>query len=847
MSRFFKAVLPIGVLCGIILGGTTLVSAKSTLTDEELNIYSQNNITFYEPCNTENNGEINGCNIKVSGSTIEEKIWTGLTSFLSDEQAAGVMGNMAHEGGFNPARHESAFINSSPNFAITKNTDDSYGIGLIQWSFGRRVRMLDYINEKAHELLDKFIDTGRNIYGKISGQDFLDKAGDDATNQLIMLELCFLKQELEGNSTYSGLMNTSTVDEASDYFLEHVEVPADIPGQMPIRRDDANKYYNQFHGKDFSDDSSASTGESDPSCNACVPGSLNINGAAVCLAWPLGTDEKVNAFPNGSGTDLFTSFWESDDKVYKDGGPEHKVGAYCCGFSAAAVHFSGYDPDFASSCGHDDHIHNQFQYKYAKSHPDLWEVIPYDKSILRGGDVIYYSNPSGGGHSYVIVQDEKGELYIAEASQANFFGVIHKYRDPPSINMAFIFRAKNARNNSSGISVTDGVKSSSTTGTLSSGKTSGNGDINASAFELAWPEGTSDSVYRSKAWDKFVEAFNALPGRKNRGGQAWNDGKSCMVFVNTVLQYAGALKMEKLSSVTWDLIKSDDWEEVGGEGNDGAGLTYEDLEPGDVLSYFAAGSSSDGSDQYKGLGLHHEAIYGETPDGKGRIIEAGFEIEWGHVNGKKLDPKSKLVNNWARMVRVFRWKKQSGDSKCDVCAGVGDDSGGGWLKEGGYSSTKEAEEIIKEYHKKWKNDKPHFGDVCDHGSFRGSPHANCTNFSMWFAYNYMHCTDLANKGVNGYNVADKVYSVCKRKFNKIKKSNTPSVYSIVSWNSPVGKMGSFNHTAVVVGINKEKNQIIFADAAWCSQDGRIWEDKLNLYEGRGTYVDISDYVTGLRT
>ena len=166
------------------------------------------------------------------------------------------------------------------------------------------------------------------------------------------------------------------------------------------------------------------------------------------------------------------------------------------------------------------------------------------------------------------------------------------------------------------------------------------------------------------------------------------------------------------------------------------------------------------------------------------------------------------------------------------------------MKEGGYDNVEDAKGIISEYHKTWKNDKPHFGDVCDNrGKFYGSPHANCTNFSMWFAYHYMGCTDLAGKGVNGSLVADRVYGVCKGKFDNIKKSNTPTVYSIASW----GGLLFSNHTAVVIGINKAKNQIIFADAAWCDSDGRIWEDKLSKYEGHGTYVDISFYVKGLKT
>lgn len=638
----------------------------------------------------------------------------------------------------------------------------------------------------------------------------------------------------------------------------HGWVIAELDGELYVVEAGYSKGHNGFwgHVSDKVEDYHVHTDElvifrakGGPSCDSCEKGSMNINGAAVCLAWPYGTDESKSIWPTGSGTDLFNEFWANEEGVVKGNGTGdcHDKGAYCCGFSAAVVRYSGYDPNFDSACGVGDHLGGGAnQYLYAASNPDLWELIPWDgsKDKIKGGDVIYYSGASTG-HSYVIVQDESGEFYIAEASLCDWYGRIDDYSAPPLGTSAFIIRAKNAKNSNVGVSVKDGVKPSSLTGKLTSGTGQGNGDINTTAFDLAWPEDTPASTSKAKAWDKFVEAFNSLPGRKNTGGQTWRDGKSCMVFVNTVLNYAGALSMDKLSSVTWNLIESADWEEVGGEGNDGKGLTYGDLEPGDVLAYFASGASADGSAQYKGLGLQHEAIYGETPEGEGRIIESHFEAQWGHVAPGKLDPKDEIAGGWAKMVRVFRWKKQSGGDECDICAGS-DESGDGQLKEGGYDNVEDAKGIIEEYHKTWKNDSPHFGDVCDNGKFAGSPHANCTNFSMWFAYHYMGCTDLANKGKMGYEVADRVYEVCKGKFNKITKSNTPTVYSVVSWNRPVGKMGSSNHTAVVIGINKAKDQIIFADAAWCNNDGRIWEDKLSRYMGNGTYVDISAYVTGVK-
>ena len=107
-KRLFLLSGLLAMMCGVGL----VFNDANALTDDELIDYSLNEIMFYEKCKVE--GSSADCGITVSGSTIEEKIWTGLTSFMTEEQAAGVMGNMAHEGGFNPARHEGKFLSSNP-------------------------------------------------------------------------------------------------------------------------------------------------------------------------------------------------------------------------------------------------------------------------------------------------------------------------------------------------------------------------------------------------------------------------------------------------------------------------------------------------------------------------------------------------------------------------------------------------------------------------------------------------------------------------------------------------------------------------------------------------------------
>lgn len=789
----------------VVIGLLAGIKSTGALTLEELVLYSQNNIVFTKPCKTGSSGSAD-CGITVSGSTIEEKIWNGLTQFMTDEQAAGVMGNMAHEGGFNPARHETAFLNSSPNFAITTNTKNSYGIGLIQWSFGRRVNLLNLIKEKASDLLEKYIDKGRSEYGYLSGSDFLTKAGDADTNTLVALELCYLKQEFEKNPVYAEVLNKNTVQEAADYFLEKIEVPADIEGTRSVRRADAEKYYNKFHGKTISGTASDS-GSGDP-CNASIEGSKNINGAAVALAWPLGTSRSKYEWPNGTGTELFNEVYpkllsKGARRSYKGcNGPVY--GASCDRFVATVVRYSGYDKKFPTGVG----LGEGLQGGYPLKHQDLWKRIPWDgdPEALQAGDIVLRS-----GHVAIAVQDEDGKFYIAEAGLCNSYGHIRKIRKKE--NFDYIIRATNAKNSTVGVSVTDGVKTSSTNGTLTTGTGRGNGDINASAIALAWPEGEGSPT--KTATDKFKEVFASLKG--GSGSSCWKDGKSCSVFVNTVLLYAGAQTGEKVKCpgcIADDMIESDDWEEVGNESN----LKNKDLKGGDVIVYYNKGSNpgNESKYDYKGLHVAHIAIYVETSDG-GRIAEASYCSHFGKIN--KLNLNSDISRGYAG-ARAFRWKKQNSGVDCDVCGDAGSD-GDMQLKAGGMTLA-EAKEFMKyyseaamgKYYKKTGDIRFGSNNALVHDA--GCPYGvmnNCVAFSQWFINQYTTVGPSWNSTTNGVGLVKSLARTAG-----LKTGSSPRPYAIFS-NAQWSYAG---HTGVVLGVDENAKKIVVGEASCSAGVGGLY-------------------------
>ena len=190
----------------------------------------------------------------IKGTTAAEKIWSGLTSLgFTDEQTAGIMGNMQHESNFNPVQHEGSQYRKYWPMDLGGNSEKPYGLGLIQWSFGRRIRMYNYIKEQAPDLL-KYFNTPQqysmkngSIYG-CNGDCFIQTVGDQVADQFYSLELTFLYDELNSHKSYSGIFNQKSVYDSAKFFLEHVEIPQNPQIEHHMNRaTDAQKYYDQFH------------------------------------------------------------------------------------------------------------------------------------------------------------------------------------------------------------------------------------------------------------------------------------------------------------------------------------------------------------------------------------------------------------------------------------------------------------------------------------------------------------------------------------------------------------------------------------------------------------------------
>lgn len=134
--------------------------------------------------------------------TTEEVVWDYLKAAgYSDIQTAAIIGNIYQESGLNPARVES----------------NGEGIGLVQWSFGRKQSLINYASSK--------------------GKDWSD----------LESQLEFLVSELDSKQFYQPykdtFMNPYSVSEATEAFCFGFERPNKEKANLSFRQEKAWEAY----------------------------------------------------------------------------------------------------------------------------------------------------------------------------------------------------------------------------------------------------------------------------------------------------------------------------------------------------------------------------------------------------------------------------------------------------------------------------------------------------------------------------------------------------------------------------------------------------------------------------
>ncbi|APX31815.1 hypothetical protein BH708_02775 [Brachybacterium sp. P6-10-X1] len=201
---------------------------------------------------------------QVVGSGIEEKAWNYLRGAgYTEEQTAGVMGNIQRESGFNPFIAEGS--------AGTPNV--SSGWGLVQWTADRHAKVRDAV---IAELGDRF-------YVAAPSMDQLPESmTQEDIDTMVLFQLRYIISELEGTEKAAGdhLAATTTVAEATESFESKYERAGVVA--LSERIANAEAFYEKFAGSPVPDagGTQAQTGTDTPSATMTPEDVASATGAS---------------------------------------------------------------------------------------------------------------------------------------------------------------------------------------------------------------------------------------------------------------------------------------------------------------------------------------------------------------------------------------------------------------------------------------------------------------------------------------------------------------------------------------------------------------------------------------
>jgi len=229
------------VLQTVIISGVTAAIVSAVLP-------SVSQAATSSPTCTDSSRTSPGAPDTVVGGDIEEKVWNYLRGAgYSEEQTAGVMGNIERESGFNP------FI--AQDGASTPSV--SSGWGLVQWTGSRHAEIRDAVIDEL----------GADYYLAAPNMQQLPAAmTDEDVNAMVLFQLRYIISELEGAEKAAGdhLASTTTVEEATRSF----EAKYERSGVMAIdeRIANAQAFYDQYTGT-----ATPAPGGTDPAPNPGEP------------------------------------------------------------------------------------------------------------------------------------------------------------------------------------------------------------------------------------------------------------------------------------------------------------------------------------------------------------------------------------------------------------------------------------------------------------------------------------------------------------------------------------------------------------------------------------------------
>jgi hypothetical protein len=362
----------LAILMALVISLGFVADTTRVLAIPDLDYYSGNDILFYDPdasCGTSGSGSAN-----LVGNSNAEKIWNFLVSKgLTNEQTAGVMGNIQAESNYEPNKVEQA---------------NGVGYGIAQWSYGRRTAL-----EAAAK-----------------------KKGVDVSDMAFQLE--YLYQELTSrpadrpeykqfSSEWEMIKGQTTIEDALVAFHHEFEISHLM--NEPNPRESVIRERGQAAKDAFASFSKNTPNASSSSSNCSSAATGNLSQATLAYAWP----DYHSAPYVQKKPEYEAAVTKAKSEGRYVGDMCHGGGVDCGGFVTLLITTSGFDPSYNSN-GKGGATDAQAAWAQ-KNWQTLGNGGSIDTGTLKPGDVAI-----SGGHTFVYVGDIRGfnsPNKIASASQ----------------------------------------------------------------------------------------------------------------------------------------------------------------------------------------------------------------------------------------------------------------------------------------------------------------------------------------------------------------------------------------------------------------------------------------------
>jgi Phage tail lysozyme/Peptidase family M23 len=317
------------------------------------------------------------------GSNNQQKAFNYFASNgYSREQAAGIVGNMIHESGVEPARLQSTAPGTVTHPSAAVNS--SAGWGIVQWT-----------------------PAGKMIRPSMNATD-----NDEAKVESLEWQLDFLHKQLEGQGPLPEgeagrqLKASHSVGDAAYAFGRYFErfAGSENPNDPEFneRRTTAQEVFDTFAG------SGTATGT-----GGCGAGNGNIVQTALSLAWDTPGHGKNRSDAKPSYQDAMPKY---------NGATDYDPYSDCGVFVATVMVMSGVDKDYVRrlTTAQREYVRNSSKYVVFENLNSVDQLKPGDVFVHGGHTFIYTGNYEGGdGETYNAASASLGD-HVPEATHVYF-------------------------------------------------------------------------------------------------------------------------------------------------------------------------------------------------------------------------------------------------------------------------------------------------------------------------------------------------------------------------------------------------------------------------------------------